>query len=319
MYRIFNCLTTQHDYRLVLVAAVVCAIAVITTFKTYEHALESDASKKFLWFSLVGFCAASGIWSTHFVAILAYDSGVPLSYDPVMTAVSMLIAFVTTTAGFFICSRGDRKWVIAGGAVTGLGITAMHFTGMAALNVGGTIQWDMTLVVAAVIVGVAITTAAMLAYHELSRPKALWAASGLLILAICGMHFTAMSAVLIVPDPTVIVQPFKFDTTMLAFAVVSINLFVMIAGGVTILIDRLKAALASQVVELHQANITTATTKTEAEAGARAQIEKSQAELRQAERLFQVELAKLVEAASTGDFSRRVDVTGKIGAYRQPR
>ena len=313
MYRIFNCLTTQHDYRLVLVAAVVCAIAVITTFKTYEHALESGTSNKFAWFALVGFCAASGIWATHFVAILAYDSGVPVSYDPAMTAVSMLIAFITTTAGFFICSRGNRPWVIAGGTLTGLGITAMHFTGMAALNIGGTIQWDATLVAAAVIVGVAMTSAAMLAFHELSRSKALWAASGLLILAICGMHFTAMSAALIVPDPTVVVQPSKFDTTMLAFAVVSINLLVMITGGVTIFIDRLKAALANQVVELQQANITTATTKTEAEAGARAQIEKSQAELRQAERLFQVELAKLVEAASTGDFSRRVDVTGKSG------
>jgi methyl-accepting chemotaxis protein len=313
MYRIFNCLTTQHDYRLVLVAAVVCALAVITTFKIYERALESVASKKLPWFSLVGFCAASGIWSTHFVAILAYDSGVPVSYDPVMTTVSMLIAFITTTTGFFICSNGNRPWVIAGGALTGLGITAMHFTGMAALNVGGTIQWDVTLVVSAVIVGVAMTSAAMLVYHELSRAKAIWVASGLLILAICGMHFTAMSAALIVPDPTVVVQPSKFDTTMLAFAVVSINLLVMIAGGVTILIDRLKAALANQFLELQQANIATATTKTEAEAGARAQAEKSQAEWRQAERAFQIELAKLVEAAATGDFSRRVDVTGKSG------
>ena len=313
MYRIFNCLTTQHDYRLVLVAAIVCAIAVITTFKIYERALEGGASRKLLWFALVGFCAASGIWSTHFVAILAYDSGVPVSYDPVMTAVSMLIAFITTTTGFFICSNGNRPWVITGGAITGLGITAMHFTGMAALNVGGTIQWDVTLVVSAIIVGVAMTAAAMLAYHGLSRSKAIWVASGLLILAICGMHFTAMSAALIVPDPTVVVQPSKFDTTMLAFAVVSINLLVMIAGGVTILIDRLKDALANQFVELQQANLATAATKTEAESGIRAQAEKSQAEWRQAERAFQIELAKLVEAAATGDFSRRVDVTGKSG------
>jgi methyl-accepting chemotaxis protein len=313
VYRIFNCLTTQHDYRLVLVAAVVCAIAVITTFTIYERARESNGAKKLIWFSLVGFCAASGIWSTHFVAILAYDSGVPVSYDPVMTVVSMVIAFVATSAGFFISGWGGRRWVIMGGAITGLGITAMHFTGMAALNVGGTIQWDMTLVVTAVIVGVAMTSAAMLAYHELSRSKAIWAASGLLILAICGMHFTAMSAALIVPDPTVVVQLSKFDTTMLAFAVVSINLLVMIAGGITILIDRLKAALASQLLEVQQANLATAATKTKAEAGIKAQAEKSQAEWNQTERAFQLELARLVEAASAGDFSRRVDVTGKSG------
>ncbi|HLA02995.1 MAG TPA: MHYT domain-containing protein, partial [Aestuariivirga sp.] len=158
MYRIINCLTTQHDFRLVLVAAAVCAIAVITTFMIYERALESRASKKLFWFLLVGFCAASGIWSTHFVAILAYDSGVPVSYDPGMTAVSMLIAFVATSTGFFISAWGGRRWVITGGALTGLGITAMHFTGMAALNVGGAIQWDLTLVAAAVIVGVVMTS-----------------------------------------------------------------------------------------------------------------------------------------------------------------
>ena len=313
MYRIFNCLTTQHDYRLVLLAAVVCAIAVFTTFMIYERALESSAKKRFFWFSLVGFCAASGIWSTHFVAILAYDSGVPVSYDPALTAVSMLIAFVATSTGFFVSSWGSRHWVVTGGAIIGLGITAMHFTGMAALNVGGTVQWDATLVVSAAIIGVAMTSAAMLAYHRLTRPKAILAAAGLLILAICGMHFTAMAAAIIVPDPTVVVEPSRFDTSMLAIAVVGVNLLVMIAGGVTILVDRLKAALASQLLEVQQANRTTATTKTEAEAGIRAQAEKSQAEWRQAERAFQLELARLVEAAATGDFSRRVDVTGKTG------
>jgi methyl-accepting chemotaxis protein len=313
VYRIINCLTTQHDYRLVLVAAVVCAIAVITTFKIYEHALKSGASRKLLWFSMVGFCAASGIWSTHFVAILAYDSGVPVSYDLALTAISMLIAFIATTAGVFICSRGSRAWVAAGGAVIGLGISAMHFAGMAALNVGGIMQWDLTFVAAAITIGTAMASAAMLAYHGLARSKAIWAGSGLLILAICGMHFTAMAAAIIVPDPTVVVEPSNFDTTMLAIAVMGIILLVMIAGSVTILIDRLKAALANQVLELQQANITTATTRTEAEAGARAQIEKSQAELREAERAFQEELSKLIEAASLGDFSHRLNLTGKTG------
>ena len=312
MYRIISCLTTQHDFRLVLVAALVCAIAAITTFKTYEHALESGVSKRLLWFMLVGFCAASGIWSTHFVAILAYDSGVPVSYDPAMTIVSMLIAFVTTATGFFICSNGNRTRVILGGGLTGLGITAMHFTGMAALDVAGTIQWEGTLIAAAVLIGVAMTSAAMLAYHKLAPSKALWAASGLLILAICGMHFTAMAAATIVPDPSVAIQPSRFDSTVLAFAVVSVNLLVMITGGVTVFVDRLKAALANQLIELQQANVT-AITKTEAEAGARSQVEKSQADLRQTERSFQIELARLVEAASVGDFSRRIDIAGKSG------
>ena len=60
MYRIFNCLTTQHDYRLVLVAAVVCAIAVITTFMIYERALESSAQKKIFLVFARGFLRGFG-------------------------------------------------------------------------------------------------------------------------------------------------------------------------------------------------------------------------------------------------------------------
>ena len=89
-----------------------------------------------MWLLVTGVCAASGIWATHFVAMLAYEDNLPTAYDPGLTAASLVIAIIATTAGFSIASFGSRMQVLFGGAVIGLGISLMHFTGMKALIIG---------------------------------------------------------------------------------------------------------------------------------------------------------------------------------------
>ena len=97
------------------------------------------------WLFLTGVCTASGIWATHFVAMLAYKAGAQTAYDPVLTAGSLLVAIGATTLGYFVCSGRSRPEIAIGGAIVGLGIGLMHFTGMRALIVAGTIKWDPTL------------------------------------------------------------------------------------------------------------------------------------------------------------------------------
>ena len=98
---------------------------------------------------------------------------------------------------------------------------------------------------------------------------------------------------------------------MLAIVVAFVTLLVMVAGAVAMFIERLKAEVARQVVDLRRAQ--TDITAAKVEVQALAEAEHMQTELREAERTFQEELAKLVEAAAAGDFSRRVDVAGKTG------
>jgi methyl-accepting chemotaxis protein len=120
-----------------------------------------------------------------------------------------------------------------------------------------------------------------------------------------------MSAVIIVPDPTVVVESSGINTITLAVIVTSVALLVMVAGGVTVLIDKLKAELGQQVWKLQQAHEASAAAKVENET--RIRSSRADAELHDAERSFQEELTRLVEAALTGDFSRRVDLAGKSG------
>ncbi len=82
MYRVFSCLATEHDYWLVALAAVVCVSTTLTTFMTYSHAVTSRDTRQFGWAILTGVCAGTGIWATHFVAMLAYDGGFPPPTTP---------------------------------------------------------------------------------------------------------------------------------------------------------------------------------------------------------------------------------------------
>jgi diguanylate cyclase len=227
--RVLACITTEHDYRLVLLAALICSATSFTAFHAYSYATPEQGARRAAWVFLTAVCTGAGIWATHFVAMLAYDPGHPADYNSVLTIASLLIAAVVAVAGFGISVRGSRPMVATGGAVIGAGIGLMHFTGMQALVVPGTLSWDRGLVFASIAIGIVLASAALLAWHELERRKALWVAPGLLTLAICGLHFTAMAAVTVVPDPRIVVHPSAIDSSTLAIAVTAVTMLVMLA------------------------------------------------------------------------------------------
>ncbi|WP_439542557.1 EAL domain-containing protein [Hyphomicrobium sp.] len=237
MYRVFSCLATEHDYWLVALAAVVCVSTTLTTFMTHSFAVDSRDFRQFGWSILTGVCAGTGIWATHFVAMLAYDGGFPTAYDPVRTLASLLIAVLLSTAGFALAARGSRWLVGLGGAVIGAAIGCMHYVGMTALMVPGALEWDASLVGASWVFGVAVAYAALHTFHR-KQDRGVTAviyASAVLTLAICGLHFTSMGAVSILPDPTVAFQASELNRPLLAMAtagITSIVLLSAIAAGV---------------------------------------------------------------------------------------
>jgi diguanylate cyclase (GGDEF)-like protein len=230
VYRVLTCLTAQHDYWLVALAALICTSAAVASFKIYSHVAASRGPRRASLLLLTGVCSASGIWATHFIAILAYDSGFPMAYDPVTTAASYLIAVIATTLGF-TASAGDTRWRPGiGGALIGVGIGLMHFTGMRAVIFPGTLHWDPTLVVASLVIGSALGSAAMIRFYRGQDRFALWTAAGLFVLAICGLHFTAMAAATVLPDPTILVPQSPIDASQIVAAVSGVTLLIMLSG-----------------------------------------------------------------------------------------
>ena len=82
MFRVLSCLTEQHDYRLVLLAAVICAATSFTSFSIYSRVPQSRELSRLGWLFLTGVSTGSGIWATHFVAMLAYSAGLPTAMTP---------------------------------------------------------------------------------------------------------------------------------------------------------------------------------------------------------------------------------------------
>ena len=134
--------------------------------------------------------------------MLAFSPGIPSGYDMTITFLSLIVAVFVTYGGFLVAlmRRGNA---VLGGAIVGSGIAAMHYLGIAAFEVEGRIGWDVYFVgvsIAAGILGGAVALPAALR-DETWRWKLL--STLFLILAICALHFTAMAALSITPDPTV--------------------------------------------------------------------------------------------------------------------
>src|SRR5688500_11203009 len=128
--------------------------------------------------------------------------GVPVGYDLSLTSLSLLMAALITGTGFATAIYAPRAWgPAAGGAIVGGGVAVMHYLGMYALQVEGKVQWDWSLVVVSVLLGCLFGMAALHLAAARRDQKAIIGAALLLTIAIVSHHFTAMGAVLVLPDP----------------------------------------------------------------------------------------------------------------------
>jgi NO-binding membrane sensor protein with MHYT domain len=139
-----------------------------------------------------------GIWGMHFTAMLGTWMGAQVGYDIPITLLSMLVAIVVVAIGLILALRRDgdeRFWPLAaGGLVTGLGVAAMHYTGMSAIVINAEVGYDTTTVLVSIAIAVVASIAALWFTREVSGPLAVLGASLVMGLAVTGMHYTGMHA-----------------------------------------------------------------------------------------------------------------------------
>ena len=276
MFRVLGCVTTQHDLRLVLVAAVICLFACATLTHMLTRLRAAQGRTFFAWLGAAGFVAACGIWGTHFIAMLAFRPGVSVAYDMTETIASALIAIAMCTLAFGVSIT--RAGAVGGGILLGLAISLMHFTGMAALRGPMMLVWDRGYVVASVVAGMAFGVAAMGMVGTAKSLKGLSAATGLFVLAICGMHFTAMAAVSLRLVPAAADSGVELAPEGMSIAVAIVAFLVISLGAVCALFDSRLARrseeearrLRAHIVELEKARGELIAARDAADAGNRA-------------------------------------------------
>src|SRR5262249_2464063 len=153
MVHVFSSLIGQHDWHLVLAAALVCLGASLVAVHLVRRAQATAGQSRSVWVATAGAATGFGIWATHFVTMLAYEPGVAVAYAILPTALSLLVAVAVTGLGLAMAISRMAWAAPIGGAVVALGAAAMHHVGMQALDVAGHVGWSMGLVVASILIG----------------------------------------------------------------------------------------------------------------------------------------------------------------------
>ncbi|PAY04380.1 MULTISPECIES: bifunctional diguanylate cyclase/phosphodiesterase [Bradyrhizobium] len=255
MYRVFTCLTLEHDWRLVVLGGVICLLASAVAISLFHRARAAQGRAREIWIGLDAAVGGCGIWATHFVAMLAYDPGIEAGYNIPITLLSLVLAVAILAIGLAVATLNER-WptVAAGGAIVGVGVAAMHYTGMLGLELPARVVWSPGIVFASIAFGSLFGALALVVATRGERLGITAAATGLLTVAIVSHHFTAMGAVTLFPDPTIVpdglsVSPrvLSFMTAVAAFAILGLSLIA------SILDRRAKTELHKQKVVLDTA------------------------------------------------------------------
>ena len=160
------------------------------------RAYEGAARARWLTLAAVSI-GAVGIWAMHFIAMLGFSvPGEPILYNVPMTIGSMLLAVAVVGVGLFIVGFGDGGWprLLAGGVIIGVGVAAMHYMGMGAMSMPGSMSYNAPLVALSVLIAIAAGTAALWIGTWVRSMAATLGAALVMGIAVTGMHYTGMAA-----------------------------------------------------------------------------------------------------------------------------
>jgi NO-binding membrane sensor protein with MHYT domain len=160
------------------------------------------------WLVIAAFSIGGGaIWLMHFTAMLGFDvPDSPVRYSPQLLVLSLALSVVTVGTGLMVVGHGRRsasKTAVAG-TITGLGVLAMHYTGMVGLHVAGAIHYKPTLVIASGLIAITAATVALWFTVSVRGWAPIVGASAVMGVAVCGMHYTGMAAMQVRLSPPVV-------------------------------------------------------------------------------------------------------------------
>ncbi|HEX8590095.1 MHYT domain-containing protein, partial [Pseudomonas sp.] len=191
----------HYTYSLVLISVLVAILASYTTLDLAGRIASATGRARALWVMGGALSMGVGIWSMHFIGMLAFSLPIALAYDIALTLLSLLISIVSSGFALWLVSH-DRvpvSNVLLGAFVMGLGSSTMHYTGMAAMRMQPGIDYDPTLFGLSLVIAVVASAAALSIAVRLRKetPYVRLARGGAAVImgfAILGMHYTAMTA-----------------------------------------------------------------------------------------------------------------------------
>lgn len=193
-------LTTHVDSSLVVLSVAVAIVASYAALDLTRRSADASGWLRRSWIAGGGVTMGAGIWSMHFIGMLASRMSMPVSYNDALVALSLLAAVLGASVSLAMVTRPhlSRRGLLSAAAFMGFAVAAMHYLGMASIEMGATVHWQIALVIVSVAIGL---VASLIALSLLVRIRhsadgfgfARRAAAAVLLgFGIAGLHYTAM-------------------------------------------------------------------------------------------------------------------------------
>lgn len=240
----------SYDFALVFLSLCVAILASYTALDLAGRITGAQGAARVLWIGGGAVAMGLGIWSMHFVGMLAFRLPIDLGYDLAITLLSLAIAMIASGFALWLVSQPELPaWHLCLGAVAmGAGIGAMHYIGMAAMRMQPGIVYDSLLFALSLLIAVAASGAALLIAFRLRRHtrhvRLLRGGAAVIMgFAIVGMHYTGMAAANF-PEGSFCGAAFSgLDSGWLASLVIVTTLAVLAIALLTSILDaRLEAS-----------------------------------------------------------------------------
>ncbi len=195
-------LETNYNFFLVALSYLISVFGSFTALQLAIRIPSARDNSLILW--VVGAATALGggaIWAMHFIGMLAFDVPVEISYAPSLTLLSLILAVLVVGIGLSIVGRGSGTLttLVSAGIFTGTGVTGMHYLGMAAMIMPAETSWNTILVIVSVIIAIVASTVALWLAFNLRGNLQRFGSAFVMATAVCGMHYTGMSALSLTP------------------------------------------------------------------------------------------------------------------------
>lgn len=255
-------LVSSYNELLVLGSLAVAILASYTALDMAGRIATAQGRAARWWLAGGSFAMGTGIWSMHFIGMLAFDLPIQLGYDPAITVLSLLIAVLSSALVLWLVNQKTLPpaRLVLGATIIGLGIAGMHYTGMAAMRMNPAIQYIPSLLVLSILIAIVASGAALWIAHHLRQhsPRVRLLRGGAATVmggAIVSMHYTGMAAAEFPVGSICGAVREGFSTGWLSLIIIVITLAVLAIALITSVLDlRLEARTSTLSSSLSRAN-----------------------------------------------------------------
>ena len=219
---------------LVVASALTAILAGYITLELAIRLKKSPDSGRSFWLVSGSIAMGTGIWSMHFVAMLAFSIPITINYNLYLVIASLLLPIFAASQALSIVCRPNPtiKALLGGSVLMGLGIAIMHYSGMAAMQMSADLRYRPDLLALSVLIAIAVSFVALklsLVLQDKSKNvNQLKILSAIIMgFAVLSMHYTGMAAAIFSPNPNKVIVSSNLDNIALAYLVCIFTIFVL--------------------------------------------------------------------------------------------